>query len=75
MVQLGSIGLLHPGEMGAAIGGVLAREHPVWCGILGPKSGIRPSGGGCGAHRCRLDRSHPRRMCAHHLDLPTRGGP
>ena len=30
MVQFGSIGLLHPGEMGAAIGGVLAREHPVW---------------------------------------------
>jgi 3-hydroxyisobutyrate dehydrogenase-like beta-hydroxyacid dehydrogenase len=29
-MQFGSIGLLHPGEMGAAIGGVLAAEHPVW---------------------------------------------
>ena len=30
MMQFGSIGLLHPGEMGAAVGGVLAAEHPVW---------------------------------------------
>ena len=30
MMQLCPIGLLHPGEMGAAVGGVLADEHPVW---------------------------------------------
>jgi 3-hydroxyisobutyrate dehydrogenase-like beta-hydroxyacid dehydrogenase len=29
-IQFGTIGLLHPGEMGAAVGGVLAAEHPVW---------------------------------------------
>jgi 3-hydroxyisobutyrate dehydrogenase-like beta-hydroxyacid dehydrogenase len=30
MMQFGSVGLLHPGEMGAAVGAVLAGEHPVW---------------------------------------------
>jgi len=30
MMQFGPIGLLHPGEMGAAVGGVLAGERPVW---------------------------------------------
>jgi len=29
-MQFGSVGLLHPGEMGAAVGAVLAGEHPVW---------------------------------------------
>ena len=29
-MQFGSIGLLHPGEMGAAVGGVLAGQHSVW---------------------------------------------
>jgi 3-hydroxyisobutyrate dehydrogenase-like beta-hydroxyacid dehydrogenase len=28
-MQLGSVGLLHPGEMGAAVGAVLVGEHPV----------------------------------------------
>jgi 3-hydroxyisobutyrate dehydrogenase-like beta-hydroxyacid dehydrogenase len=30
MMQYSSIGLLHPGEMGAAVGDVLAGGHPVW---------------------------------------------
>jgi 3-hydroxyisobutyrate dehydrogenase-like beta-hydroxyacid dehydrogenase len=45
MMQFGSIGLLHPGEMGAALGGVLAREHPVWWASSGrsPASARRAS--------------------------------
>ena len=30
MKQFGPIGLLHSGEMGSAVGGVLAGQHPVW---------------------------------------------
>jgi 3-hydroxyisobutyrate dehydrogenase-like beta-hydroxyacid dehydrogenase len=47
-VQFGSIGLLHPGEMGAAIGGVLAAEHPVWWASSGrsPASARRASAAG-----------------------------
>ncbi len=30
MMQFGSVGLLHPGEMGAAVGAVLAGDHRVW---------------------------------------------
>jgi 3-hydroxyisobutyrate dehydrogenase-like beta-hydroxyacid dehydrogenase len=38
MTQFGSIGLLHPGEMGAAVGGVLAAERPVWWASSGRSS-------------------------------------
>jgi 3-hydroxyisobutyrate dehydrogenase-like beta-hydroxyacid dehydrogenase len=34
-MQPDPIGLLHPGEMGAAIGRVLARQHPVWWASAG----------------------------------------
>jgi 3-hydroxyisobutyrate dehydrogenase-like beta-hydroxyacid dehydrogenase len=45
MMQFGSIGLLHPGEMGAAVGGVLAGEHSVWWASSGrsPASARRAS--------------------------------
>ena len=45
MMQFGSIGLLHPGEMGAAVGGVLAGEHRVWWASSGrsPASARRAS--------------------------------
>ena len=45
MMQFGPIGLLHPGEMGAAVGGVLAGAHPVWWASSGrsPASARRAS--------------------------------
>ena len=45
MTQFGPIGLLHPGEMGAAVAGVLAGEHPVWWASSGrsPASARRAS--------------------------------
>ena len=48
MMQFGPIGLLHPGEMGAAVGGVLAGEHPVWWASSGrsPASARRASAAG-----------------------------
>ncbi len=48
MMHLRSIGLLHPGEMGAAVGGVLAGEHPVWWASSGrsPASARRASAAG-----------------------------
>jgi 3-hydroxyisobutyrate dehydrogenase-like beta-hydroxyacid dehydrogenase len=48
MMQFGSIGLLHPGEMGAAIGGVLAGENPVWWAPSGrsPATARRASAAG-----------------------------
>ena len=48
MKQFGPIGLLHPGEMGAAVGGVLAGEHPVWWASSGrsPASVRRASAAG-----------------------------
>ena len=44
-MQFGSIGLLHPGEMGAAVGGALAGEHSVWWASSGrsPASARRAS--------------------------------
>ena len=47
-MQFGPIGLLHPGEMGSAVGGVLAGEHPVWWASSGrsPASARRASAAG-----------------------------
>jgi 3-hydroxyisobutyrate dehydrogenase-like beta-hydroxyacid dehydrogenase len=44
-MQFGPIGLLHPGEMGAAVGGVLVGEYPVWWASSGrsPASARRAS--------------------------------
>jgi 3-hydroxyisobutyrate dehydrogenase-like beta-hydroxyacid dehydrogenase len=48
LIHTGAIGLLHPGEMGAAVGGVLAAEHPVWWASSGrsPASARRASAAG-----------------------------
>ncbi len=48
MPQFGSIGVLHPGEMGAAVGAVLAAEHAVWWASAGrsPASARRASAAG-----------------------------
>jgi 3-hydroxyisobutyrate dehydrogenase-like beta-hydroxyacid dehydrogenase len=48
MMQFGPIGLLHPGAMGAAVGGVLAGEHPVWWASSGrsPATARRASAAG-----------------------------
>ena len=48
MMQFASIGLLHPGEMGAAVGGALAGERPVWWASAGrsPASSRRASAAG-----------------------------
>ena len=47
-MPFGSIGLLHPGEMGAAVGAVLVGEHPVWWASSGrsPASARRASAAG-----------------------------
>jgi len=47
-MQFGPIGLLHPGDMGAAVGGVLAAEHPVWWAFSGrsPASAARAAAAG-----------------------------
>ncbi len=47
-MQLDAIGVLHPGEMGAAVGGVLAGAHPVWWASSGrsPASARRASAAG-----------------------------
>jgi 3-hydroxyisobutyrate dehydrogenase-like beta-hydroxyacid dehydrogenase len=48
MMQFGPIGLLHPGHMGAAVGGVLAVKRPVWWASSGrsPASARRASAAG-----------------------------
>ena len=47
-MQSDAIGLLHPGEMGAAVGAVLAGRHPVWWASSGrsPASARRASAAG-----------------------------
>jgi len=48
MMQFGPVGLLHPGEMGAAVGAVLAGQHRVWWASSGrsPASARRASAAG-----------------------------
>ena len=47
-MKSGPVGLLHPGEMGAAVGGALAGRYPVWWASSGrsPASGRRACAAG-----------------------------